>query len=585
MRLARLGIFLPAIVICSIAAGGAVCAQDLPPLSSEYAPGTVPRGFGTLPVMISPGVTGRPFRAEYNSRRLEPGPGGMETHEYHGIVARDSEGRFLRETVYPIQEPANARALGRSPGTNHVYAISDPVAKENLTWDDGPTKMIMKSSTSPHPMPEQPLDWCERAKQDSRFGHTVRGQSTTVEDLGERKIQGIVTRGCRGTTVISDPGNMKVAVPFTITDETWTSPYLRMTLVHTHNDPHGLNLIERFDNIVLGEPDPAIFQAPVDYKVNDLSAEMEKSKEWSEAEEFAITPDMPKPLLLAGPWEVDDPILGGGMKIGIFINIAAAREVLISGGAITNDVSEKYNAPLEFQFYQRIAGDEHGIWFEAGQVTQYVLSSWDGQRLRFKFKDTRPSKFAHPDFSLDLTFNQAQQVWTGDYSREGGTKQVRLERPGASSKTNGGPFVGTWTRASSPEAASVNREGCVQIMQSTDGAFMAWPMSSDIVRMGRNISASTGTVLEGGGKKWGITVEGGVITLDPGAYQAGGMRPAKFVGKLSADGTQIVGTYLSPHMGPQGQDDKEPRTFVMTKTSEETCIQVSVPQRTRQNKQ
>ncbi len=134
----QLRICFSALVIFAFTAGAyIVSAQDLPPLSSEYAPGTIPSGAGTLPFMSGTVLAGKPFHAEYNSRRVEPGPGGLVTHEYHGIVARDSEGRFLRETIYPHSD--DVKSTGRG-GTEHVFGVTDPVANVNLNWDDGPLK-------------------------------------------------------------------------------------------------------------------------------------------------------------------------------------------------------------------------------------------------------------------------------------------------------------------------------------------------------------------------------------------------------------------------------------------------------------
>jgi hypothetical protein len=361
-----------------------------------------------------------------------------------------------------------------------------------------------------------------------------------------------------------------------------------MTLVHTHNDPHGENLIERLDNIVLGEPDATIFLLPVNYKVNDMTARFEADKARSEANEFFITPEMPRPLSLAGPWEVDDPILGAATKIGILVSIYVAHQVELNQGEITSETSVRYNSPLVFQFYQRTAGVEQGIGFMAGDATPYLSASWDGQRLQAKFKDVRPSKFEHPDFALDLSFNKKQEVWTGDYTREGVTKQIRLERPGVSSKANPNPLMGAWTFPATETRGRNTRRGCLQIMQGTDGAFMAWTLSSEFGMTGRGRLPTTGTVLDNAGARWGIGIEGDMVTLDEWKYtgaDAGGIGiPAKFVGKISADGTLIEGKYVQDRAAAQGQPAEEP-TAVMRKTSIESCTQVTVPQRARQSRQ
>lgn len=580
MKSIRLRMCLSAWLFCAFTAGAhAVSAQELPPLSSEYAPGTVPNGASSLPFVPLTVLTGRPFHAEYNSRRVEPGPGGLLTHEYHGIVARDSEGRFLRETVYPHSD--DVKSTGRG-GTEHVFSVSDPVANVNLNWDDGPLKRIMKNTMLPRPPVEQPLNVCERAKADPRFGRMTPGQTTTVEDLGERNVQGIVTRGCRMTTRITDPGNMKVAVPYTITDETWTSPDLRVTLSRAHSDPHGLHSIERLDNLVREEPDPRNFQPPDAYKVDDMSAKLEEGKARGRAESAPILPVGPKPLMIAGAWEAVDPILGLGTRMGIFLHVQASREVQMSQRTVVGEGPGKFTN-VQFQFYQRTAGDEHGIWFTAGDTTQDRSASWDGQRLQAKFKSDRPSQFAHPDFVLDLTFNSLQQNWSGDYTREGVTKQIHFERPGASAGFASSPLVGIWSMPASQMGGSVMREGCIQIARSADGESMAWSISSNLARFITDGVRSPMLALDNAGQRWGITFDNGSVTLDQATYMGGvaGAPPRKFIGKISDDGSQMNGHFVGGlALAPEENGNGQP-TAIMKKTSADFCVQTSLPPRER----
>ncbi len=72
----------------------------------------------------------------------------------------------------------------------------------------------MKNNMPPRQPGVQPLDNCERANGNPRFGRGTRNQTVTAEDLGERNIQGILARGCKVTTVITDSGNTKVDVPY-----------------------------------------------------------------------------------------------------------------------------------------------------------------------------------------------------------------------------------------------------------------------------------------------------------------------------------------------------------------------------------
>jgi hypothetical protein len=56
------------------------------------------------------------------------------------------------------------------------------------------------------------------------------------DDLGERTIQGILTRGCRVSTFIPT-GAIHNDQPLTVTDDSWTSYDMRLTLLKLHQDP------------------------------------------------------------------------------------------------------------------------------------------------------------------------------------------------------------------------------------------------------------------------------------------------------------------------------------------------------------
>src|SRR5580693_513817 len=83
------------VIIATFFTASAAAAQDLPPLSNEYAPGTFPGGGSNL-VSVYPVVIGHPFRALMNSRSVMAMPDGTRrTYESHGILVRDRNGRLL----------------------------------------------------------------------------------------------------------------------------------------------------------------------------------------------------------------------------------------------------------------------------------------------------------------------------------------------------------------------------------------------------------------------------------------------------------------------------------------------------------
>lgn len=551
-------------------------AQAMPPLSSEWAPGAIPGETGGDPVNAFPIVTGEPFRAEFNTRRIQTMPDGTQrVYEYHGIVARDSQGRVYRgnegSPVVPLPGQDRGRTFIPAGGS-----VTDPVAQVRLNWNDQ-AKMVMKMNLRPEQIGAMPLDACEREEQLVARGRMA--QNSVEQDLGERTMQGIAVRGCRLTSMRpagESSGGNGVTV---MVDETWSSPELRVTLLRTRIEPDGGTSQEQLDHIVRGEPDASLFEAPAGYTVHDMDAERAAAEARAKAAEIPIAPGGPGAWALGGPWEFADPALGSGAEVGIFLHVRDGREVTVNQGAVASDVSATFTSPLEFEFYQRVNGKEQRMWFSAGlnitNASATMSASWDGQRLQALFKSNRASDdFAHPDFALDLKFDQAQQVWTGAYTRDGVTKQVQLARPGASVTENQSPLVGTWLLPQSQLGGSVMMASCMSIDRAADGTFMAWLKNSSARPYDGAPYSGTEWLVDDSGDRWAITVDGETVTLDQAGYGGfiGGAPPRKFVGALSADGTEIAGKYIQSGETPPAQTENDAPSAIVTKTTDQACM-------------
>jgi hypothetical protein len=81
------------------------------------------------------------------------------------------------------------------------------------------------------------------------------------EDLGEATISGHLATGKRITT--PNPTGLKLGV---ITTEVWTAADLGVAVLMTQRSPTGTTT-QRFENIVLGDPDPQLFTIPAGYNV------------------------------------------------------------------------------------------------------------------------------------------------------------------------------------------------------------------------------------------------------------------------------------------------------------------------------
>ena len=323
----------PLVIIATFFTASAAMAQELPPLSNEYAPGTLPGSGGVSLVSVYPIVIGHPFRALMNSRSVTTMPDGTKrTHEFHGILVRDGNGRLLSSAPESPHVPDGPNSDEfTAAGSN----VTDPISKTSMQWDNvsnSATKMKLLSSQ----MQPEPLNACEIAS--GKPSGSRDFTNARVESLGNRTIQRIVTVGCRVTRVVPVRGTPPDTPPNTIVDEWWSSPELRISLIHTHTESSGNSALDRLDEIVREEPDPAIFEPPANYPLHDFDSEREKA----EREAVPLIPDGPTPVMLAGPWEAQDPIKGVGTRLGLFLEMRATREVQRVGGAITANGSGKF---------------------------------------------------------------------------------------------------------------------------------------------------------------------------------------------------------------------------------------------------
>jgi hypothetical protein len=90
----------------------------------------------------------------------------------------------------------------------------------------------------------------------------------TTKDLGTRDIGGVKAQGKLRSYEIP-AGEVGNAKPIVVSDETWWSPDLQITLYSKHSDPRSGDNIYRVDNLKRDEPAASLFTVPSDYAVKD----------------------------------------------------------------------------------------------------------------------------------------------------------------------------------------------------------------------------------------------------------------------------------------------------------------------------
>ena len=464
-------------------------------------------------VSAYPAITGQPFHAEVKWLNTKAQPGGKQTvQESRGVLARDSEGRVFSEQLPSHKIKATD---GSYSFTQHTVSISDPLAMTFMQWNDETetnpnSKTVLKTALRPGPGGAKPpvLDACQREKGTTRSN--ANGETQKIDDLGERTIQGILTHGCRVSTFIP-AGAIHNDQPLTVTDDSWASYEMRLTLLRLHHDPaNGADDTMELVSIVRGDPDPALFQLPPDYQVRDL----EEEKRQKEQSEIAVT----HPVSFAGPWETRDP--KSGVTDGVLL---WARTELRQ--------SDEYLTLLQIKVYRREAGATKEGWFTANEGPD---TSWDGKRLRLKFQ---PIAVGDVALDLDLVFDPAQQSWSGTFNRSGTLEQVRLRRPGALAKSQN-RFDGDWFLHLDPSRRVPYSATCIHVAEESDGTLVAWQDS-------KSPRVINGPMQNEYGREFDVQdVKFDSISLIAASSKWFGNQ-VTFSGALSPDGSQLEGYWAT----------------------------------------
>jgi hypothetical protein len=506
----RIRVFSPVLLLT--VAFRPIYAQTNTSLSNCYSPGAIPYG-AILGATDEMGVTGQPFFAEINARKVQSRPGGKQiVYESHGLLARDSEGRVHREQ---LPSPKVANPGGGSTFVTHSVTISDPVAMTQLRWDDHTNEILHTNTVSQSPLPQSTqggrplvLDACERELGNTRS--YPNGETQTIESMGERTIQGIRVQGCRVITFIP-AGTIHNEKAFNVTDDTWTSYDMRLTLLKTHHDPAmGEDETVELDDIVRAEPDPSLFVPPSGYQVQDL----QKQREQEEQSQMPVT----HPDLYAGPWETEDP--QAGAVDGIFL-------------WVTTEVrqSTEYLRLLQIEVYHRQAGEVTHNWFSTKDDPN---TKWDGKQLLLKLQPVVAGDVA---LDLHLIFDPAQLDWSGTFTRNGTARKVRLRRPGASTAASN-RFAGDWYLHRDPSGKAPYSPTCIHIAEQNGSALAIW----EDHKSGRVINGPT--VNEYGRELVVQRLEQDSIDLIVGTSLSFGNR-VTFTGSLSPDGTHLEGHWAT----------------------------------------
>ncbi|WP_426178039.1 hypothetical protein [Massilia sp. TWR1-2-2] len=105
------------------------------------------------------------------------------------------------------------------------------------------------------------------------LGDVKWSKNATAKDLGTREIEGVKAEGKLRSYEIpaGEVGNRSAIV---VSDESWYSPELQVTLLTKHSDPRAGDNTYRLTSLKREEPAAALFTVPSDYTVKDALANM-----------------------------------------------------------------------------------------------------------------------------------------------------------------------------------------------------------------------------------------------------------------------------------------------------------------------
>jgi hypothetical protein len=206
-------------------------------------------------IFISP-IADAPFTCMLHTEWVRTmGDGGTLTIVNQRKIARQSNGRFYQERwmLVPKNGPMESRMTHiqiADPNSHTLYTCVMGMNVCRVTNYGGETATVYKPEVQPS-------------------GVLPNGQgSVTNESLGKDATQHVETEGTRITRNFNAwaLGNDRA---FTITREFWFAPSLGMNLISKISDPRFGSQSFTVTDLVLGEPDPQLFETPKGYVVKD----------------------------------------------------------------------------------------------------------------------------------------------------------------------------------------------------------------------------------------------------------------------------------------------------------------------------
>lgn len=275
MRTTGLVVTAVAAITCGALQGQNVVYQQAGAIGGAIAVsgGAVSGGFGVVSSAVMGGrtITGSPFSATEQRHSLQVlGDGTHIEQTENAQISRDAEGRMRTETTPPGNDvPAIVTIQDPVAGANYFLDTVHKTANK-LPLPKGMGGVSLPGSvTVSGPILGADAGQIVTLKATSRIDKAA--PAPTDEDLGVQNVNGVLAKGTR-TTITIPVGQIGNDRALQVVNERWYSDDLGMIVKSSNSDPRfGTNTYE-LTNIVRAAPDPALFQIPADYAVNENKA-------------------------------------------------------------------------------------------------------------------------------------------------------------------------------------------------------------------------------------------------------------------------------------------------------------------------
>jgi hypothetical protein len=184
--------------------------------------------------------------------------GGTITGVNKRRIARDAAGRIYQERWFLVPKNGNVES------EMTTIQISDPNAHTLYNcFFAGDKKNVCELLTY------RPMTPAVNTTEKTAAGELPDNQGSFVhEDLGNQIISGVETVGVRYARTYN-PGVFGNDRKVTVEREVWYSHQLDLNLLSMRSDPRTGKQTFTAVNVVLGDPEPALFELPAGFKVAD----------------------------------------------------------------------------------------------------------------------------------------------------------------------------------------------------------------------------------------------------------------------------------------------------------------------------